>query len=908
MQRPLSSEKMNDLVDIARQLSATSINTEPSDEQVDQLKLLFAAAGDTKTPSIPNAEVKHMFKSPEYRERLKAAVTTFDKGSGASMQQNTLNIDATHKIQKYLEEHPNKREWVVDLIRSNRMSNKGDMKLNQVWAIIQALHVNNADTANSQDTATVVVERSGEIRVVYGSFVFTFDTCKCDHNQKVQCGADITEMMQNQIPMATIIENVYHKHGVDCVTDDKSKTPPCTEFSSDVSREDFVKHHDGCKGAPLTPMEKVVLVVADYEIKCKIKGNAWAEAHDTILDARNGQYPSDWYEAVVQKEIFKEGRGEEYIKEAGEHKDLFGGGPLDKTRLEELTTLLSQMKAEWRIRSSASSASSAAAASSSSGAMPSVEPNGLVINDQTKLSDEDLEAIKNMSRKDVAKLAHSHGLITDTEFSTASRASIKMLKVEECSQDFARLFMDEIATGILYLSRLWGHYRAKVCDEAQTLKECLELSMDASKTFGKMGFAMPYHIAQRGFDFENCDRKAFIPKTMRFETIDVHATFSIVIDSSTSTYQPNINFSVDQALPEYVARDVLKRTKFLINQTKNEVCGILDVKANREAESNMRSVIQAEDAIKAEEERKKSAEYQEEVRQRNSKARAKEKERAEERKKRLEEEAKIKAEAEEQAKREVQQLFANSAIHKAIELANAAFANGNPDDAKNRLRVATTKHAPNATDEVRASLKAAKEKLFPPKKAPSRDDVGKFLAHRVQTTGVEPPPELTPPVTVQTVKNESNSQRKARRKREKEAEEAAALERAKAEAEAKAQAKAKEEAEKEAVEAQKRLMTEFEAAKGDKGGKGGKGIGGRGGRGGRGLGRESTCSAPSTAAIPSPDEKLCVICMDEESTHVNVPCGHACLCQGCAALLDSKGGRECPTCRGPVSMRMRVFF
>ena len=162
---------------------------------------------------------------------------------------------------------------------------------------------------------------------------------------------------------------------------------------------------------------------------------------------------------------------------------------------------------------------------------------------------------------------------------------------------------------------------------------------------------------------------------------------------------------------------------------------------------------------------------------------------------------------------------------------------------------------------------------------------------------------------IDAVKKESNSQRKARRKREKEAEEAA---QAQAQAKAKEEEqeedeeekKATEEKEKEAIETQKRLMLEFEAAKK---GNGGRGRGGRGGRGGRSSERGSGCESSQTPSSSS-DDKLCVICMDADSTHVNVPCGHACLCQDCAELLDSKKTRECPTCRGPVSMRMRVFF
>ena len=66
---------------------------------------------------------------------------------------------------------------------------------------------------------------------------------------------------------------------------------------------------------------------------------------------------------------------------------------------------------------------------------------------------------------------------------------------------------------------------------------------------------------------------------------------------------------------------------------------------------------------------------------------------------------------------------------------------------------------------------------------------------------------------------------------------------------------------------------------------------GRGGRGGRGAGR----------GAPSPEEeddhKLCVVCMDNDKSHVCTPCGHRCLCAVCAA--ENKPS-SCPICRADV--------
>jgi hypothetical protein len=50
------------------------------------------------------------------------------------------------------------------------------------------------------------------------------------------------------------------------------------------------------------------------------------------------------------------------------------------------------------------------------------------------------------------------------------------------------------------------------------------------------------------------------------------------------------------------------------------------------------------------------------------------------------------------------------------------------------------------------------------------------------------------------------------------------------------------------------------------------------------------------------DEKsTCVVCWDEENDVVVVPCGHFCLCQKCAGVLQNST-RKCPLCRGEISM------
>jgi len=51
------------------------------------------------------------------------------------------------------------------------------------------------------------------------------------------------------------------------------------------------------------------------------------------------------------------------------------------------------------------------------------------------------------------------------------------------------------------------------------------------------------------------------------------------------------------------------------------------------------------------------------------------------------------------------------------------------------------------------------------------------------------------------------------------------------------------------------------------------------------------------------DEDMCVICLEGEKTHLLVPCGHQCLCAGCA---DGFNGL-CPLCRTQVMMSVQVF-
>ena len=47
----------------------------------------------------------------------------------------------------------------------------------------------------------------------------------------------------------------------------------------------------------------------------------------------------------------------------------------------------------------------------------------------------------------------------------------------------------------------------------------------------------------------------------------------------------------------------------------------------------------------------------------------------------------------------------------------------------------------------------------------------------------------------------------------------------------------------------------------------------------------------------------CVVCLVNRADHVLLPCGHVCVCEGCAYLLNT-----CPICRQNISERKHVYF
>ena len=77
---------------------------------------------------------------------------------------------------------------------------------------------------------------------------------------------------------------------------------------------------------------------------------------------------------------------------------------------------------------------------------------------------------------------------------------------------------------------------------------------------------------------------------------------------------------------------------------------------------------------------------------------------------------------------------------------------------------------------------------------------------------------------------------------------------------------------------------------------------------------ELSAAASSSAAdgkdqpkeeVEEDDDQLCIVCLEALRTHVLVPCGHQCVCEGCSSTLVRTG--TCPLCREPCQMAIRVF-
>lgn len=60
-------------------------------------------------------------------------------------------------------------------------------------------------------------------------------------------------------------------------------------------------------------------------------------------------------------------------------------------------------------------------------------------------------------------------------------------------------------------------------------------------------------------------------------------------------------------------------------------------------------------------------------------------------------------------------------------------------------------------------------------------------------------------------------------------------------------------------------------------------------------------------AHQEPEERLCVVCQDNEKCTIILPCRHVCLCYECCATIKRTHGR-CPICRHVVRRTMRVYI
>lgn len=86
-------------------------------------------------------------------------------------------------------------------------------------------------------------------------------------------------------------------------------------------------------------------------------------------------------------------------------------------------------------------------------------------------------------------------------------------------------------------------------------------------------------------------------------------------------------------------------------------------------------------------------------------------------------------------------------------------------------------------------------------------------------------------------------------------------------------------------------------------------AGSGGAAGGAGASGASGGAASPSELRAAEQGGRCCVCLEAESTHAFVPCGHQCVCATCGALVRSKAPRHacCPLCKLPSKSLMRVF-
>ena len=53
--------------------------------------------------------------------------------------------------------------------------------------------------------------------------------------------------------------------------------------------------------------------------------------------------------------------------------------------------------------------------------------------------------------------------------------------------------------------------------------------------------------------------------------------------------------------------------------------------------------------------------------------------------------------------------------------------------------------------------------------------------------------------------------------------------------------------------------------------------------------------------------KECLVCKESRKEYTFLPCGHMCVCEGCAASIQGQD-RKCPLCRGVSTSIMKIFY
>lgn len=66
----------------------------------------------------------------------------------------------------------------------------------------------------------------------------------------------------------------------------------------------------------------------------------------------------------------------------------------------------------------------------------------------------------------------------------------------------------------------------------------------------------------------------------------------------------------------------------------------------------------------------------------------------------------------------------------------------------------------------------------------------------------------------------------------------------------------------------------------------------------------NVASTSKTLHRAESSDKLCIICLDAEKTHVIVPCGHYCLCTACSKKITKD---KCPICKGNITDIIRIY-